>query len=85
MYCFLAGKSTGFVTTGKLTGPVPGALYGHTVDRDWEFRVYPPQTGCTDLASQFLDKAGDINVRWQIVNFILDVLQITQIIGYTVN
>ncbi len=31
-----AGRSTGIVTTARLTHATPGACYAHTVDRDWE-------------------------------------------------
>ena len=31
-----AGKSTGVVTTARLTHATPGACYAHTADRDWE-------------------------------------------------
>ena len=31
-----AGKSTGIVTTARLTHATPGACYAHTADRDWE-------------------------------------------------
>ena len=30
------GKSTGIVTTARLTHATPGACYAHTADRDWE-------------------------------------------------
>lgn len=30
------GKSTGIITTARLTHATPGATYSHTVDRDWE-------------------------------------------------
>ena len=30
------GKSTGVVTTARLTHATPGACYAHTTDRDWE-------------------------------------------------
>ncbi len=31
-----AGKSTGVVTTARLTHATPGACYAHTANRDWE-------------------------------------------------
>ncbi|HEY0459094.1 MAG TPA: alkaline phosphatase [Pyrinomonadaceae bacterium] len=31
-----AGKSTGIVSTARLTHATPGACYAHTADRDWE-------------------------------------------------
>src|SRR5215204_6508759 len=31
-----AGKSTGVVSTARLTHATPGACYSHTADRDWE-------------------------------------------------
>lgn len=35
-YAEEAGKSTGVVTTARLTHATPGACYSHTADRDWE-------------------------------------------------
>ncbi|MEP6903297.1 MAG: alkaline phosphatase [Actinomycetota bacterium] len=32
----MAGKSTGVVSTARLTHATPGACYAHTADRDWE-------------------------------------------------
>lgn len=61
------GKSTGVVTTARLTHATPGACYAHTPDRDWEsdadistrskaaFEAKFP-----DIASQLIDfKFGD--------------------------
>lgn len=35
-YAEEAGKSTGVVSTARLTHATPGACYSHTADRDWE-------------------------------------------------
>ncbi|MEQ1603687.1 MAG: alkaline phosphatase [Pyrinomonadaceae bacterium] len=35
-YAEEAGKSTGIVSTARLTHATPGACYAHTADRDWE-------------------------------------------------
>ncbi|XP_038075942.1 alkaline phosphatase-like [Patiria miniata] len=53
-----AGKSTGFVTTARVTHATPSALYAHSPDRDWENDADIPQKeaamGCTDIASQLI-------------------------------
>lgn len=35
-YAEEAGKSTGIISTARLTHATPGACYAHTADRDWE-------------------------------------------------
>ncbi len=61
------GKSTGVVTTARLTHATPGACYAHTADRDWEsdFDISKRSKAAydakfADIASQLLDfKYGD--------------------------
>lgn len=54
----LAGRSTGIVSTARLTHATPAATYAKTVDRDWEDdRMLPAeaaQAGCRDIAAQFI-------------------------------
>ena len=54
-----AGKSTGVVTTTRVTHATPAATYAHTPERDWESDTDMPQDardqGCTDIAQQLLD------------------------------
>ncbi|MEO8072457.1 MAG: alkaline phosphatase [Acidobacteriota bacterium] len=56
------GKSTGIVTTARLTHATPGACYAHTADRDWEsdadiFRSSKDAYDATfpDIARQLLE------------------------------
>lgn len=58
------GKSTGIVTTARLTHATPAAVYAHSADRDWEADSDMPEearlAGCVDIARQFVDfEAGD--------------------------
>ncbi|PZX16928.1 alkaline phosphatase [Palleronia aestuarii] len=48
-----AGKSVGIVSTARLTHATPAAVYGRTVDRDFEDdTLVPEDCGQTDLAAQ---------------------------------
>ncbi|EEB11719.1 membrane-bound alkaline phosphatase precursor, putative [Pediculus humanus corporis] len=64
-----AGKSTGFVTTTRVTHASPAGLYAHTAEREWEDDVGVEKSGknattCPDIAQQLIfDKPGiDFNV-----------------------
>ncbi len=54
-----AGKSTGIVTTTRLTHATPAAAYAHAPERDWEndrdLTEEARQNGCTDIASQLIE------------------------------
>lgn len=63
-----AGKSTGLVTTTRVTHATPATLYAHAASRYWEDDgKLPPaaRTSCKDIARQLLeDEPGrNINVR----------------------
>lgn len=45
-------KSTGVVSTARLTHATPAATYAHSADRNWE---HSAPEGCKDIAMQFLD------------------------------
>jgi alkaline phosphatase len=45
-------KSTGVISTARITHATPAATYAHSADRNWEYSA--PQ-GCVDIASQFLN------------------------------
>ncbi|XP_046966050.1 membrane-bound alkaline phosphatase-like [Vanessa cardui] len=51
-----AGKSTGIVTTTRVTHATPAAAYAHSADRKWEADVDMPRHGlrCEDIASQLV-------------------------------
>ena len=58
------GKSTGIVSTARVTHATPAALYAHVPERDWENDKSIPkeqaQHGCTDIAAQLAEYAeGD--------------------------
>lgn len=54
-----SGKSTGVVTTTRLTHATPAATYAHSPDRNWESDHDMPadarKEGCRDIARQLLD------------------------------
>jgi alkaline phosphatase len=53
-----AGKSTGVVTTTRLTHATPASTYAHTPERDWEndadLTDEARQNGCIDIAAQLI-------------------------------
>ena len=53
------GKSTGVVTTTRLTHATPAATYAHVPERDWEndtdLTDEARQHGCTDIAAQLIE------------------------------
>jgi len=53
------GKSTGIVTTTRITHATPASAYAHVPERDWEsdrdLTDEARQMGCTDIASQLID------------------------------
>ena len=65
---FLTGKSTGFVTTTRVTHATPAAMYGHSASRYWESDDKIPadaRSHCKDIARQLVenDPGRNINVR----------------------
>lgn len=57
-----AGKSTGIVTTTRITHATPGACYAHTADRDWESdkdifdrKKNAYDAGFSDIARQLIE------------------------------
>ena len=72
------GKSTGLVTTTRVTHATPAAMYGHSASRYWESDEKIPESGktrCKDIARQLVenDPGRNINVRYVfafvIINF----------------
>ncbi|CAG9832093.1 unnamed protein product [Diabrotica balteata] len=51
-----AEKSTGFVTTTRVTHATPSSLYAHVPNRNWECESKIPQTStkCKDIAKQLI-------------------------------
>lgn len=50
------GKSTGMVSTARITHATPAANYSHTINRDWESDSNQPAAGCVipDIAKQLV-------------------------------
>lgn len=67
-WAHFAGKSTGIVTTTRITHATPSACYAHSFDRDMEtfdgkfFKQEHQDQGCKDIAAQLVDDASYINV-----------------------
>ncbi len=65
---WFAGKSTGIVTTARLTHATPAAAYGHSPSRYFEHNVVLSKSTiiepekCTDLATQLIRENSYINV-----------------------
>uniref|UniRef100_A0A6M2E1K4 Alkaline phosphatase n=1 Tax=Xenopsylla cheopis TaxID=163159 RepID=A0A6M2E1K4_XENCH len=59
------GKSTGFVTTTRVTHATPSALYSHTADRRWECEAKMNNiTGdCEDIAVQLVRREPGRNIN----------------------
>lgn len=57
-----SGKSTGVVSTARLTHATPAACYAHSADRNWEGNADLPAeavaTGTLDIAAQLIDNFG---------------------------
>ncbi|CAL8078183.1 unnamed protein product [Orchesella dallaii] len=62
-----AGKSTGLVTTTRITHATPAAAYGHCVHRDWECDSKIPEAelkkGCKDLGRQLIEDEPGKNIN----------------------
>ena len=62
------GKSTGLVTTTRVTHATPAALYAHAASRYWEDdgKVPPAaRTSCKDIARQLLEDEPGRNINVQ--------------------
>ncbi|EFN82574.1 Intestinal alkaline phosphatase [Harpegnathos saltator] len=60
------GKSTGLVTTTRVTHATPAALYAHAASRYWEDdgKVPPAaRTSCKDIARQLLEEEPGRNIN----------------------
>jgi len=63
-----AGKSTGIVSTARITHATPAATYAKAVERDWEndddLPLAAQDAGCTDIARQLVDSAAAMQTRF---------------------
>lgn len=60
--CFIKGKSTGIVTTTRLTHATPAAAYAKSAHRNWENDAVTPQ-GCVDIAHQLVHSDVGKNIQ----------------------
>lgn len=63
----VAGKSSGIVTTTRITHASPAGTYAHTANRDWEsdadMITFPEAANCSDIAKQLVREDGfNLNV-----------------------
>ncbi|GGO78898.1 alkaline phosphatase [Marinobacterium nitratireducens] len=64
----LAGKSTGLVSTARITHATPAAAYAKSADRNWEDISDMPADavaeGCTDIALQLVEFEDNLEQRY---------------------
>ena len=63
----IAGKSTGIISTARITHATPAATYAKSADRDWEDDGDMPAdaktAGCTDIADQLVNFETNLEAR----------------------
>lgn len=69
-----AGKSTGVVTTTRITHASPAGTYAHTANRDWENDAEIRNSGqdpdnCDDIAEQLVNKLPGKNINVSIYHW----------------
>ncbi len=64
----IAGKSTGVVSTARITHATPAAAYAHSPERNWEDISDMPESevtaGCEDIASQLVNFESNLEARF---------------------
>lgn len=64
----IAGKSTGVISTARITHATPAAAYAKSADRNWEdVSDMPAQAitdGCEDIASQLVNFESNLEARY---------------------
>lgn len=64
----IAGKSTGVISTARITHATPAAAYAKSADRNWEDVSDMPtdavETGCEDIASQLVGFEKNLEERF---------------------
>lgn len=64
----IAGKSTGIISTARITHATPAATYAKSADRNWEDISDMPEAavtaGCTDIASQLINFESNLESRF---------------------
>lgn len=65
----IAGKSTGIVSTARITHATPAATYAKSADRNWEDVSDMPEAavtaGCEDIASQLINFEANLETRYE--------------------
>jgi alkaline phosphatase len=65
----LAGKSTGIISTARITHATPAATYAKSADRNWEDISDMPQAavtaGCKDIAEQLVNFKANLEARFE--------------------
>ncbi|HET8806803.1 MAG TPA: alkaline phosphatase [Methylophaga sp.] len=67
----LAGKSTGIVSTARITHATPAATYAKSADRNWEDISDIPlaqRDGCQDIALQLVEFETNLKARYPTAN-----------------
>jgi len=63
------GKSTGIVSTARITHATPAATYAKSADRNWEDVSDMPEAavtaGCEDIASQLVNFEANLEARYE--------------------
>lgn len=64
----IAGKSTGVLSTARITHATPAATYAKSADRNWEDVSDMPEdavsSGCEDIASQLVNFESNLEARF---------------------
>ncbi|MCM2680659.1 alkaline phosphatase [Echinimonas agarilytica] len=61
----IAGKSTGVVSTARITHATPAATYAKSADRNWEdISDMPAGSACEDIASQLVNFESNLEARF---------------------
>jgi alkaline phosphatase len=64
----IAGKSTGIISTARITHATPAATYAKSADRNWEDISDMPEAavtaGCTDIADQLVKFEANLEAKY---------------------
>ncbi|GFD89688.1 hypothetical protein KUL152_19140 [Tenacibaculum sp. KUL152] len=65
----IAGKSTGIISTARITHATPAATYAKSADRNWEDVSDMPEAavtaGCTDIADQLVNFEANLEANFE--------------------
>jgi len=68
----LAGKSTGIISTARITHATPAATYAKSVNRGWEDSSEMPaeaiDAGCIDIARQMIEFEARLEARYESID-----------------